>query len=100
MLLLQLPPSFHLNAGEYRSGGSAKSQLISSPSLHGGDGSPFSDSVTPNYTTDSKCVVGVKPGGSGVVMEYQVDEFTCTWLAECLLHNHTFTFISQTRCQH
>ena len=31
---------------------------------------------------DSDSVVGIKPGDSGVVIGYQVDEFTCTWSAE------------------
>ena len=28
-------------------------------------------------------LVGVKPGDFGVVIGCQVDDFTCTWLAEC-----------------
>ena len=31
-------------------------------------------------TTES--VMGINPGNSGVVIGYQVDEFTCTWSAE------------------
>ena len=31
---------------------------------------------------DSDSVMGIKPGDSGVVIGYQVDEFTCTWSAE------------------
>ena len=31
---------------------------------------------------DSEPVMGIKPGDSGVVIGYQVDEFTCTWSAE------------------
>ena len=31
---------------------------------------------------DPDSVMGVKPGDSGVVIGYQVDEFTCTWSAE------------------
>ena len=33
--------------------------------------------------------MGIKPGHSGVVIGYQVDEFTCTWSAEqCVTHSH------------
>ena len=31
---------------------------------------------------DSESVMGIKPGDSGVVIGYQVDEFTCTWSME------------------
>ena len=38
--------------------------------------------VLSNGTVDSESVVGIKPGDSGVVIGYQVDEFTHTWSAE------------------
>ena len=41
--------------------------------------------ITPMSTFDYESVVGVKPGNSDVVIEYQVDEFTCNWLAECFV---------------
>ena len=31
---------------------------------------------------DSESVMGIKAGDSGVLIRYQVDEFTCTWSAE------------------
>ena len=31
---------------------------------------------------DSESVMDIKPGDSGVVIGYQVDEFTCTWSTE------------------
>ena len=41
--------------------------------------------VFSNDTVNSKSVVGVKPGDSGVVIGYQVDEFTCLWSVECFV---------------
>ena len=58
------------------------SHLILLPSLHGGEGSSFPGLVPSNDTVDSESTMGVKPGDSGVVMGYQIDEFTCTWSAE------------------
>ena len=35
--------------------------------------------------------MGIKPGDSGVVIGYQVDEFTCTWSAEQFVaHSHIY----------
>ena len=40
---------------------------------------------------NSEAVVGIKPGHSGVVIWYQVDEFTCTWSAEHFAaHSHIY----------
>ena len=40
---------------------------------------------------DSESVMGVKPGDSGVVIRYQVDEFTHTWSAEHFVaHSHIY----------
>ena len=39
-------------------------------------GSFFTGSVPPDDTVDSESVIGVKHGNSGVVIRYQVDEFT------------------------
>ena len=36
----------------------------------------------PDENFDSESVVGIKPCNSGVVIGYQVDEFTHTWSAE------------------
>ena len=42
-------------------------------------------------TVDSESVMGVKPGDSGMVIGYQVDEFTCTWSAEGFVaHSHIY----------
>ena len=41
---------------------------------------------------NSESTVGVKPGDSGEVIGYQVDEFTCTWSAEWFVaHSHIYT---------
>ena len=40
---------------------------------------------------DSDSVMGIKPGDSGVVIGYQVDEFTHTWSAEWFVaHSHIY----------
>ena len=39
----------------------------------------------------SESVLGIKPGDSGVVIWYQVDEFTHTWSAEQFVaHSHIY----------
>ena len=42
----------------------------------------YPDSALPDDMVSSESVVGIKLGNSGVVIEYQVDKLTCTWLAE------------------
>ena len=40
---------------------------------------------------DSESAVGIKPGDSGVVIWYQVDELTCTWSEEWFVaHSHIY----------
>ena len=53
--------------------------MIPLPSLHDGDGSSFPGLLPSDDVTNSESVVGIKPG---VVIGYQVDEFTHTWSAE------------------
>ena len=55
--------------------GAWQSHLIPLTSLHGREGSSFPGWVPPNGTVNFKYVVGIKPGDSGVVIGYQVDEF-------------------------
>ena len=43
----------------------------------------FQGCVPPDDTVNSKSVVGVTPGDSGVVIAYQVNEFTHIWSVEC-----------------
>ena len=47
--------------------------------------------ICSNDTVDSESVMGIKPGDSGVVIGYQVDEFTGTWSAEQFVaHSHIY----------
>ena len=50
-----------------------------------GKGSLFLGFVPPCAMVNSKSVVSIKPGHSGVVIGYQVDKFTHTWLQECFV---------------
>ena len=68
--------------GVYSLGGSIECHPIPLPSLHDGEGSSFPGLVPSDDVVISDSVVGVKPGDSGVVIGYQVDEFTHTWSAE------------------
>ena len=68
--------------GVYSLGGSIESHLIPPPSLHAGEGSSFLGLVPSDDAVDPDSVMAVKPGDSGVVIGYQVDEFTRTWSAE------------------
>ena len=69
----------------------AESHPIPPPSLHGGEGSSFPGLVPSDDTVNSESVVGIKPGDSGVVIGYQVDECTHTWSAECFVaHLHIY----------
>ena len=55
------------------------SQLIPPPSLH--VGGAFPGFVLTDDMVDSKYLVGIKPGHFGIVIGYQIDETTYTWLA-------------------
>ena len=80
-----------LIGGVYSLGGSVESHLIPPPSLHDGEGSSFPDLVPSDDVVDSDSVMGIKPGDSGVVIGYQVDEFTHTWSAEQFVaHPHIY----------
>ena len=68
--------------GVYSLGGSIESHLIPPPSLHAGEGSSFPGLVPSDDVVNPDSVMAVKPGDSGVVIGYQVDEFTRTWSAE------------------
>ena len=59
-----------------------ESHLVPLPSLHEWEGSSFPGLVPSDDMGNSESVMGIKPGDSGVVIGYQVDEFTCTWSAE------------------
>ena len=77
--------------GVYGLGGSIESHPIPLPSLHDGEGSSFPGLVPSDDAVDSDSVMGIKSGDSGVVIGYQVDEFTCTWSAEWFVaHSHIY----------
>ena len=75
----------------YSLGGSIVSHLIPPPLLHAGEGSSFPGLVPSDDVVDPDSVMAVKPGDSGVVIGYQVDEFTRTWSAEWFVgHSHIY----------
>ena len=68
--------------GVYSLGGSIESHLIPLPLLHTWEGSSFPGLVPSDDAVNLDSVMAVKPCDSGVVIGYQVDEFTRTWSAE------------------
>ena len=69
-------------SGVYSLGGSIECHPIPLSSLHDGEGSSLPGLVPSDDVVNSASVMGIKPGDSGVVIGYQVDEFTRTWSAE------------------
>ena len=68
--------------------------------MHGREWSSSPGLVLSDDTVDSESVVGIKPGDSGVVIGYQVDEFTHTWPAEQFdAHSHIYPGF-MIRCHH
>ena len=91
---------FNQYSGIYSFWGSAGSNPIPLPYLHGREGCSLPGCVSLNDKINSNFMVGITSGDSGLVIGYQFDEYTCTWLAEHLLLNYTPTLVSHTRCQH
>ena len=92
LLLLNKLSSSHSN---YMVGhtalGAWQSHWIPQPSLHGGEGSSVPGLVPSNDMVKSESVVSVKSDDSGVVIGYQVDEFTRTWSAgQFVAHSHIY----------
>ena len=86
-----VPQPSHLYGGAYSFGGLAESHPIPLPSLHDGEGSSFPGLVPSNDTVNSESAMGIKLGDSGMVIGYQVDEFTHTWSAEQFVaHSHIY----------
>ena len=86
-----VPKSSQLYSEAYSFQGLAESHPIPLPSLHGGEGLLFPGLVPSNDTVNFESVVGIKPGDSGVVIGYQVDEFTHNWSAEPFVaHSHIY----------
>ena len=81
-------------------GNPAESHPITLPSLNGGEGCPFSVPVPPSDTVNSESVVGMTPGDSSVVIGYQVNEFTPTWLQSALLLDYIFILVLWVRFHH
>ena len=71
--------------GVYSLGGSIESHLIPPPLLHAGEGSSFPGLVPSDDVVNPDSVMAIKPGDSGVVIGYQVDEFTCTYTFSFLI---------------
>ena len=97
MLLNQVSPSHSKYMVGHTTFGAWQSHLIALPSLHGGEGSSFPGLLPSDDIVNSESVVAIKPGDSGVVIGYQVDELT---LQSGLLLIPTFILGSQVRCHH
>ena len=78
MLLSQLSSSHSNHMVEHTAFGTWQSHPIPPPSLHGGEGSSFPGVAPLNDMVNSESVMDIKPGDSGVVIGYQVDECTHT----------------------
>ena len=91
MLLCLLFPSHPIYMVGHTALGAWQSHPIPLPSLHGGDGSFFPGLVPSDDTVDPESAMGVKPGDCGMVIGYQVDEFTHAWSAEWFVaHSHIY----------
>ena len=82
MLLSLLFPSHPIYMVGHIVLGAWQSHPFLPPFLHGGEGSSSPVLVSSDDMVDSESAMGIKPGDSGVVIGYQVDEFTHTWSAE------------------
>ena len=92
ILLIPLFPSIMIDMVGYTALGAQQrvSQSLKLPSTVGMLSS-FPSSTPANDMVSSESVVGVKACDSAMAIEYQVDEFTCTWLAGCFFaHSHTY----------
>ena len=84
MLLNQLYPSYSSNMVGHTTLGTQQSPSPL-PSLHGSEGSLFPGSAPSIDMVNSDFLVDMQPSDSSLVTEYQVDDFTHTWLAECFI---------------
>ena len=83
MLPKQLSPNHSINMVEHADLGAWQGVIQSlCLSLQDRMESSFPCFGPSNDIVDPKSVLGIKLGGSGVVIWYQVDEFTHTWLQE------------------
>ena len=95
-----VPQPSHLYHGAYSFGGLAEIHPIPLPSLHGEEGSSFPGLIQSDDMVNSESVLGIKSGDSGMLIGYQVDEFTHTWPAEWFVIIPTFILGSLVRCHH
>ena len=86
------PQQFHQYNRAFSFMGSGETYLIPLPFLHDRKGSSFPFSTSLSDTVYSESVMGIKPGDSGVMIGYWVDEFTHIWLAK--------HFIAQSHIYH
>ena len=82
MLLVQLSPSHSIHMLRHTALRAQQSYPVPPPPLHSRGGSSFPGSAPPSDMVSSKSVVGVKPG---VLIRYQVGEFTHACLVECFI---------------
>ena len=77
--------------GAYSLGGSVESHLIPPLSRHDGEGSFLHVWHHQMMQSTLNLLWALNPGDSGVVIGYQVDEFTHTWSAEQFVaHSHIY----------
>ena len=81
----------HFYCGTYSFRGLVETHLVPLHSLQGGEGFSVPGLVPSNEKVNSESVVDIKTGDSGVVIGYQVDEFTHTWSVEQFVtHSHIY----------
>ena len=86
-----VPQPSNLYGGAYSCGSLVESHPIPLPFLHDGEGSSFPGLVPSDDTVNSESVMGITSGDSGVVIGYQVDEFTHTLYVEWFVpHFHIY----------
>ena len=101
MLLIQLSVSHSINMEEHTAWMAQQSvNPIHLHSLYCREESSLPGCVPPNDTINSKSLVGIKSGDSGMVIGCQFDEFTHTWSIEHFCLSHAFILVSQARYQH
>ena len=94
MLHTQLSPQQLHKYGGHTALGAKQSHPLPLPSLHGRERSAFPGSIPPDDTVNSRFVVGISPGDSGVVLRYPIDDFTCAWSVEYFVgQSHHLPFL-------
>ena len=96
--LLSCPPAIPVILWVIQPGSSIGSHQILMPSLHSGEGFSIPGLLPLNDMVNSKSVVGMKSGDSGVVMQYQVDEFASTWSMEHFVAHSIFILFLWAWC--